>query len=215
MANSVSGTRTGTGSPGPVGSRPVAGVPRPVSRWWLIAVLAAMASAVAGAIVQHAVDQHKAEVTLYRNQVGTTVTRFLAEEDRQLAQPAAQRSDPYFSDLADSISQDPGVSDSGNLTVSVVAGSTSPAHQIAYAVSVSSPHGSSTIVVWDIRVGGTANQGTCVLSSSLLGPGRATADLDLGGDMFVEACQPRWWAPGPVDGSQPRLSLTPIPRPAR
>jgi len=35
--------------------------------------------------------------------------------------PAAQRSDPYFSVLADSISKDPGVSDSGNLTVSVLA----------------------------------------------------------------------------------------------
>jgi hypothetical protein len=172
-------------------------------------------SAVAGAFAQHAVDQHKATITLYRNQINTTVSRFFTEEERQLALPAAQRSDPYFRVLAHSIGKDPGVNDSGNLTVSVVAGSTNPAHQIAYAVSVSSPHGSSTIVVWDIRLPGDVNQGTCLLSSSLLGQGPATRDLELGGNEFVQPCQPGWWAPGAVDGSQPRLGLTPIPKPVR
>jgi hypothetical protein len=176
-------------------------------------VLALVAAAVAVAFAQHAVDQHKAAITLYRNQVNTTVSRVFTEEERQLAQPATQRSDRYFSVLADSISKDPGVNGSGNLTVSVVAGSTSPAHQIAYAVSVTSPHGSSTIVVWDIRLPGDINQGTCLLSSSLLGPGPATRDLELGGNQFLGPCRPGWWAPGPVDGSQPRLGLTPIPKP--
>lgn len=69
--------------------------------------------------------------------------------------------------------------------------------------------------MWDIRVGGTSNQGTCVLSSSLAGPGSATKDIQLGGNVFLQPCQPSWWAPGPVDGSQPRLGLTPVPRPGR
>jgi len=178
-------------------------------------VVAMVVSAVAGAFAQHAVDQHKAAITLYRNQISTTASRFFTEEERQLALPAAQRSDPYFSDIADSINEDPGVNDSGNLNVSVVAGSTNPAHQIAYAVSVSSPHASSTIVVWDIRLPGDVNQGTCVLSSSLAGPGPVTKDVELGGNMFLQPCQPSWWAPGPVDGRQPRLGLTPIPKPGR
>jgi hypothetical protein len=172
-------------------------------------------SAVAGAFVQHAVDQHRAAITLYRNQINTTASRFFTEEERQLALPAAQRSDPYFSVLADSVSKDQGVNDSGNLTVSVVAGSTKPAHQIAYAFTVSSPHGSSTIVMWDVRLPGDVNQGSCLLSSSLLGPGPATRDLELGGNEFLQPCQRSWWAPGPVDGRQPRLGLTPIPKPGR
>jgi hypothetical protein len=215
MTNDVSGARTSTGSPGPAGSAPATGAPRPWRPWGLIVVVAMVVSAVAGAFAQHAVDQHKAAITLYRHQINTTASRFFTEEERQLALPAAQRSDPYFSVLADSISKDPGVNDSGNLTVSVVAGSTKPAHQIAYAVNVSSPHGSSTFVVWDIRLPGVVNQGTCLLSSSLLGPGPATRDLELGGNEFLGPCQPRWWAPGPVDGRQPRLGLTPIPKPGR
>ena len=50
-----------------------------------------------------------------------------------------------------------------------------------------------------------------MLTSSLLGPGRAPTDLDLGGHYFVQPCQAQWWSPGPVDGSQPRLSLANIP----
>jgi hypothetical protein len=215
MANDVSRTRTSTGSSGPAGASPVAQAPRPGRPWRLIAVLAVIVSAAAGAVAQHAVDQHMAAITLYRNQINTTVTRIFTEEDRQLALPAAQRSDPYFEVLADSISQDPGVNDLGNLTVDIGAGSVRQAHQIAYAVTVSSSHGSSTIVVWDVRFPGDVNQGTCVLSSSLLGPGFATKDLELGGNEFVQPCQPSWWAPGPLDGRQPRLGLSPIPKPVR
>jgi len=213
MTNDVSRTGTSTGSPDPRGSAPATGAPGPWRPWGLIVALAMVVAAVAGAFAQHAVDQHKAAVTLYRNQVATTLTRIFTEEERQIALPAAQRSNPYFSDIADSINGDSGVNDSGNLNVSVVAGSTNPAHQIAFAVSVSSPHASSTIVVWDVRLPGTVNQGTCVLSSSLAGPGPVTKDVELGGNMFLQPCQPSWWAPGPVDGSQPRLGLTPIPQP--
>jgi hypothetical protein len=60
MANDVSSTRTSTGPAGPAGASPVAGTPRPWRSWRLIAVLAVVASGVAGAVVQHAVDQHKA-----------------------------------------------------------------------------------------------------------------------------------------------------------
>ena len=113
MTNDVSRTRTSTGSPGPVGSAPATEAPRPWRPWWLITILAVVVSLVAGAFVQHAVDQHKAAITLYRIQVDTTVSRFLGEEEPP-ARPAGSAAQHLsFSAVADSISQDPGVGDSG------------------------------------------------------------------------------------------------------
>jgi hypothetical protein len=78
-----------------------------------------------------------------------------------------------------------------------------------------SPYAESTIALWDIRLRGTSNQGVCVLTSSLAGNGRVTEDVQLGGHIFLQPCLSSWWAPGPVDGSQPRLSLANIHEPPR
>ena len=226
MANDVSGARTGTGSPGPVGSPPGAAARQPPRLWWPITILAAVAALVAGVLVQRAVDHHRAAITAYRVQVDSALSQLGTEADRQLARPAAQRSLSAIDDLADSISQDaglrdPGLSGSGlseldPLTVALGSGSIVPAGQVAFEVTITTPYAESTIVVWDIRTSSRAasvsNQGACVLTSSLLGPGRARTDLDLGGHYFVQRCQDRWWSPGPVDGTQPRLSLANIPK---
>lgn len=226
MANDVSGIRTGTGSrsPGPVGSPPVAARPGP-RLWWPVTILAVVAALVAGVLVQRAVDHHRAAITAYRVQVNSTLSQLGNEADRQLAQPASQRSLSAISDLADSISQDaglrdPGLSGSGPteqdpLTVALGSGSIDPAGQIAFEVTITTPYAESTIVVWDIQVDGNVNQGNCVLSSSLAGPGRVTGNLDLGGHYFLQPCLDRWWSPGPVDGRQPRLSLANIPETVR
>jgi hypothetical protein len=225
MANDVSGSRTATGSPGSVGSSPAAAGRQPLRLWWPITILAAAAALVAGLLVQRAVDHHRAAITAYRVQVSSTLAQLGTEADRQLARPAAQRSLSALSDLADSISQDAGLRDPGlsgtglseldPLIVSVGSGGIDPVGQIAFEVTITTPYAESTIVVWDIRVDGNSNQGACVLSSSLAGPGPATKDVQLGGNMFLQPCQRKWWAPGPVDGSQPRLGLTPIAKPVR
>ena len=210
MANDVSRTRTSTGSPGPVGSAPASQAPRPWRPWWLFTILAAIVSLVAGAVVQHAVDQRNAAATRYRIQVGTTVSRFLAEAGRQLRLPVAQRSISALSDVGDSISQDLGVSDQGNLTVELREGSTRQAGQIVFAVNITSPHADTTVVLWDLQAGDDpgagGNQGACVQYSSILGSGRATKELDLGDGQFLAACPASYWSPGPLDGKQPRFA---------
>jgi hypothetical protein len=118
-------------------------------------------------------------------QVLTTVFRFLDEEQRQIAMPVAQRSASAFGDLADSISADSGVNGSGTLQVSLGAGSAATPTQVAFSATVASRYASTTLAVWDVRVtshGGIGeNAGACVLWSTLLGPGRATTALNLGG----------------------------------
>jgi hypothetical protein len=206
---------TGSGAAGSSGDAPPVAtrVRRP---GWLLVVLAVCLSLIVGASVQHAFDQRNAARDRYRMQVSTTAWRFLAEERRQIAMPVAQRSALAFGDLADSIGKDTGVNGSGTLTVSLGSGSVVPPAQIAFSATVASPYASTTFAVWEIRVssngGVTVNEGTCVLWSSLLSPGRATADLNLGGGEFLQACSPRWWSPGLMDGTQPRLGLAGIPR---
>jgi hypothetical protein len=84
------------------------------------------------------------------------------------------------------------------------------------AIPVSSPYASTTLAVWDVRDtshGGVAeNQGACVLSSTLLGQGRARAALDLGGGEELQPCSPQWWSAGSARALQPRLGLAGIPR---
>lgn len=198
---------------GPAGSR-ARGTRYP---WWLVTALAVCAALVIGGWVQHVFDQQNAARTLYRTQVLSTASRFLAGEDSQFGGPAAQRSAEAFGDLADSISGDQGVNGSGTLQVGLGAGSAAPAGQIAFAVTVASPYASTTFAVWDIHTnsGATQNQGACVLWSSLQGPGRATTTLDLGGGAELEPCSPSWWAAGPVTPRQPRLGLAGIPRSPR
>ena len=186
--------------------------------WWLLSVLAVAAAFILGLSIEHAADHAAAARGLYRMQVLTTVSRFLDEEHRQIAVPVAQRSAPAFGDLADSIGGDLGVNGSGTLQVSLGAGSAAPPAQIAFSATVSSPYASTTLVVWDVRDtshGGVAeNQGACVLSSTLLGQGQATAALDLGGGEELQPCSPRWWSAGSAGALQPRLGLAGIPRSA-
>jgi hypothetical protein len=194
---------------------------RPPRFFWLITVVAVCASLVLGASVQHFFDQRNAARSQYRMQVLTTISRFLDEEGSQVAQPVSHRSAAAFGALADSISQDQGVNGSGTLTVSLGAGSATPPSQVAFSVTVASPYGSATIATWYISMtsggGSSINEGACVLSSSLLGSGgdgRATAPLSLGGGAFVQQCESRWWSPGPVTATQPRLGLAGIPESA-
>jgi hypothetical protein len=205
------------GSAGPRGGVPPAAT-RPRRSWWLLTLLAAGVSLVVGGSVQHAVDQRTAARNLYRMQVLTTVSRFLDEEDQQIALPVARRSAVAFGNLADSISADQGVNGSGTLQVSLGAGSAARPGQIAFATTVDSPYASTTVAVWELRDtshGIAENQGVCVLWSSLLGSGRATAALSLGGGEERQPCLPSWWSAGPVTVTQPRLGLAGIPRSPR
>lgn len=180
-------------------------------------MLAVGVALVVGGSVQHVFDQRNAARSLYRTQVLTTMSRFLTEADSQFARPHPQRSAVAFGDLAGSISADEGVNGAGTLQVSLGAGSAAPADQIALSATVASPYASTTFVVWDIHASGGAaqNQGACVLWSSLLGAGRTTTALDLGGGTELQPCSPSWWAAGPVTPKQPRLGLAGIPRSPR
>jgi hypothetical protein len=189
---------------------------RPRRSWWpwLITVLVACVSLVVGGGVQHAIDQRNASRDLYRMQVLTTASRFLGEEQRQIAMPVAQRSASAFGDLADSITADQGVNGSGTLRVGQVSGSAAPPTQIAFSVTVASPHASTTFAVWYVATAGGAdvNEGACVLWSTLLGPGRATTALSLGSGAELQPCLPQWWASRSAGPAQPRLGLAGIPQ---
>ena len=190
-------TGTGSGSPGLAGGSPL-GVTRPRRSWWLLTALAVAVAVIAGGSVQHAFDQRNAARDLYRMQVLTTEWRFGDEEARQLALPVAQRNASAFDDLASQISADGGVNGSGTLQVSLGAGSTAQPTQIDFAVTVASPYASTTVVVWYVLLSGHGSvgidQGACALSSTLLGPGRATTDLELGGHYFVPPCTNDMWS---------------------
>ena len=207
-----------SGSAGFGGTRPPVAT-RPRRLWWLVTVLAVCASLILGGSIEHAIDQRNAARSLYQMQVLTTASRFFNEEQRQIVLPVAQRSASAFGDLAESIGADMGVNRSGTLQVSLGAGSAAQPAQIAFSATVASPYASTTLAVWYIRVtshGGMAdNEGACVLWSTLLGPGRATTPLNLGGGEELQPCSPRWWSPGPVNPTQPRLGLAGIPRSPR
>lgn len=204
-----------SGSDGFRGTPPAVAT-RPRRFWWLVTVLAVCASLILGGSVEHAVDQRNAARSLYQMQVLTTASRFFNEEQRQIALPVAQRSASAFGDLAESVGADMGVNRSGMLLVSLGPGSAAQPAQIAFSATVASPYASTTLAVWYIRMtshGGIAdNEGACVLWSTLLGPGRATTPLDLGGGEELQPCSPRWWSPGPGGAMQPRLGEAGIPR---
>jgi len=212
---------TVTSQPASAGSGPAdfhgagpAAAARPGPRWWLLAVLAVAASLIVGGTVQHAFDQRRAARALYRMQVLTTEYRFLDAERSQVAVPVGQRSALAFDHLAGQISNDGGVNGYGTLAVGLGAGSTAQPTQIDFAVTVASPYASTTVAVWSILVTGhggvSSDAGACVLWSTLLGPGRATTDLQLGGGYFVPPCSPRWWSPGPI--MEPHLGAAGIPQ---
>ena len=126
-------------------------------------------------------------------QVLTTVSRFLTEEDSQVALPVARRSAPAFGDLADSISADAGCQRGRHAAGEPGLRQRRSAGQVAFATTVDSPYGSTTMAVWDLSADGGAaqNQVQCVLWSTLLGPGRASTALDLGAGAQLQPCEPQ------------------------
>jgi len=209
----VSPAEAGSGSAGFSGEAAPADTGPRRSWWpWLIAALLASAAFVAGGTVEHAADQANASRDLYRAQVLTTLSRFLGEERQLIAAPAAQRNASVFSDLADSITADQGVNQSGMLTVSAGAGSVGQQEQIVFTVTVASPHGTSAFAVWYLRPAGpsSSDAGACVLWSTLSGSGRATGNLNLGGSYFEPPCPSRYWTSASTDPTQPHFALAGI-----
>jgi hypothetical protein len=187
---------------------------RPRPAWWLLTALAVGLSLVIGATVEHVIDRRAAARTLYQMQVNTTLSRFFDQEQAQLSRPVPRRSAAAFGNLADAITADTGVNGSGTLQVTLGAGSTAQPTQIAFAATVDSPYASTTVAVWYVRSrsGDASNQGACVLSSTLLGPGRATTQLNLSASEFLAPCPSRFWSAGSAASMQPRLGLAGIPR---
>jgi hypothetical protein len=178
-----------------------------------------VASLIAGGTIVHTVDQRHAQRVLYDTQVLTTASRFLDEELSQIALPVPQRNAGAWADLADSINADLGVNGDSTLQVSTGTGSAATFTQIAFEVTVSSPYASTNFVVWLVRGAGpggmnSQNAGTCVLSSSLLGAGRATSFLNLGAS-GLQPCWPQLWSANSPGPGQPHLAWTGIPQPAQ
>jgi len=182
-------------------------------QWWPAAVLALLAGLLIGGSVQHAVDDRNAARDLYRTQVTTTLWRIFDEEHRELALPPAQRSANAFGDIVDGINHDTGVNGQGTLQVTLGSGSAATPYQAAFSATVSSPYGSTTVAVWSLDVTSQSTSSTddaaCVLSSTLLGSGRATTNLDLGGNEYLQPCDPSWWH-GPITPTHPNLSVAGI-----
>lgn len=198
---------------GPTPAGPGARRPPTIMRnprlWWLVTVAGVVVSLFMSAGIQRAIDHHDAARDLYRMQLLTTMWRIGDEENRQLALPPAQRSAVAFGDILDGINQDTGVNGQSTLQVSMGSGSIATPHQAAFSVIVSSPYGSTTVAVWSVIYPGSSDEGACVLSSTLLGPGRATANLDLGGNEFVSSCLPSLWR-GAITPTNPNLGVAGI-----
>jgi hypothetical protein len=147
--------------------------------------------------------------------------RGMVAVESQVANPAEAGAPPSagaFGDLADSIDADLGVDGSGTLHVSLGTGSAVPFTQIAFTSTVTSPYASTTFVTWLVRGAGSGgmsdqNAGACVLSSTLLGPGRATTRLNLGASGWMP-CWRQLWSARSTDPMQPHLALAGIPAPA-
>ena len=180
---------------------------------WTLMVFAVAAALIAGALAEHAWDNKNAARDLYRNQVLTTESRILAEESRQVVLPGPQHSQTKLDDLANSVTADPGVNGSGTLTVSTGTGA-ALSKQIVLDISIDSPYASTTLVTYAISIPGQGSspaEGACVLSSTLLGPGRATRDLTLDASYFVPSCPRQWWTS--KSASDPHLGQAGIPGP--
>jgi hypothetical protein len=190
------------------GQPPVSAHPK--RRRWLLVVLLVCVLLVGGGVYQ--LVARNAARNLYGAQVNTTLRRVSDEEFSQLHMKVANRSASAFRDLTASINRDPVLNPRGTLRVSVVAGSVVQPIQAVFSVKVASPYATTTAVVWSIYTGNTTDGGACVLSSNLLGPGRARSQLNLAHNMFLPPCQSSLWAPGPVTATKVRFGLAGIPR---
>jgi hypothetical protein len=217
----TSAAQAGAAGPADPVTVPSGPSPRPWQQhyFWPIAVLVALAALVIGGSVEHAVDQRHAVRGFYATQLTSTESRFLDEEGRQIALPVARRSAVAFGNLGDSIGQDLGIDPDSTLDVELGTGSVGPLTQIAFAVTVSSPYASTTVVLWTVRGPGAAganeqNVGTCLLASTLDGPGRAHAEIHFG-HILLEPCTPDLWRPSPASAVLPDLALAGIPTTGR
>jgi hypothetical protein len=196
--------------------------PRPWQQhyFWLITALVALAALVVGGSVEHAIDKRHAVRAFYATQLTSTEFRFWDEEGRQIALPVARRSVGPFFNFGDSIGQDLGINPDSTLDVELGTGSVESLTQIVFAVTVSSPYASTTVVLWTVRGPGAAgndddqNVGGCLLTSTLDGPGRAHAEIHFG-NMFLEPCTPDLWRPSPASAVQPDLTRAGIPTTGR
>ena len=165
-----------------------------------VAALALVAGGLAGAAVEHQLDQQQAARDLYRNQVLTTLTQFMNAEGQVVTQPAAKGDLAALDNLDEAITADPGINGGGTLTVTQGAGAARNGQAI-WTVTLDSPHGGTAFAVWYVSPGGhsSIDEGACVLSSTLLssGDGRATSDLNLGGGSYVSACPAQYWGTTP------------------
>jgi hypothetical protein len=98
--------------------------------------------------------------------------------------------------------------------VTLGTGSTAPLTQIAFEVTVSSPYASTTFVLWTVRGPGPhgnaeQNVGSCLMSSTLLGPGRANTGLNFD-ESGLQPCTPDLWRPSPKSAVKPDLALAGI-----
>lgn len=151
---------------------------------------------------------------MYGTQVLSTASRFLDEENCQIALPIARRSAAAFGSLGDNIGNDLGINGENTLNVEAAAGSTAPLTQIAFEVTVSSPYASTTFVLWTVRGPGPhgnaeQNVGSCLMSSTLLGPGRANTGLNFD-ESGLQPCTPDLWRPSPKSAVKPDLALAGI-----
>ena len=180
---------------------------RPARPWWpwVIAALTACAGLLAGGIAVHVIDRRSAERGSYRAQVMTTFTLFLAEERKLITLPVAQRDVGVFTDLADALTQDPGINGSGTLQVEAGPVTADTPGQVVAAFTVSSAYATSSFAVWHLAPQGlsTSDEGTCVFSSTLLGSGPATGSLDLGGGYTEPPCPARWRSWDAAGSAQP------------
>jgi len=189
------------------------GIPgrRPGPRWLLAAVVVApLAALIAVPLIVTSARHRATALALYRSQLLTVAKRFAAEE--------------FF------LGMRPAHSGTGTLRVSVDAGGVTSVpvkhragggrlEQIAYSITVTSPYASTRIAVWnleEISPPGSSGissikQSWCVLSSTLLGPGPARTNLDLGGGRSLAWCRSAWLASGPLtEDLDPRLGLAGI-----
>jgi len=183
----------------------------------LVAVLAVVVTAIASVTVTHTIDSDGAAAALYRTQLQTAYALFYAEAARQFGLPPAERGMTAYTAIAQTIDTDGGINGGGSLQVSLGSGSITKT-QVAFSFAVDSPYAASTLVLWYIytRNGGAVgtSSGGCALRSSLAGPGLVTADLQLGGNLSLQACDPQWWQPGgniyqPYLAGISRLSASP------